>query len=78
MKNIIEILFSGQIQDLGQQTLNDFNACMFYQNDSILSDDLIFKLLSISMMLVDRIQRTRSRTVKRKIIFAMPMLHVFI
>jgi hypothetical protein len=39
---------------------------MFYQNDSILSDDLVFKLLSISMMLVDRIQRTRSRTVKRK------------
>lgn len=39
---------------------------MFYQNDSILSDDLIFKLLSISMMTVDRIQRTRSRTVKRK------------
>ncbi len=78
MKNIIEILFSGQIQDLGQQTLNDFNACMFYQNDSILSDDLIFKLLSISMMLVDRIQRTRSRTVKRKIIFTIPILHVFI
>lgn len=39
---------------------------MFYQNDSILSDDLVFKLLSISMMIVDRIQRTRSRTVKRK------------
>lgn len=58
---------SGQIQDLGQQTLNDFNACMFYQNDSILSDDLIFKLLSICMMIVDRIQRTRSRTVKRKL-----------
>jgi len=61
--------FSGQIQDLGQQTLNDFNACMFYQNDSILSDELVFKLLSISMMLVDRIQRTRSRTVKRKFSF---------
>ncbi|CAF4023587.1 unnamed protein product, partial [Rotaria sp. Silwood2] len=60
----------GQIQELGQQTLNDFNACMFYQNDSILSDDLVFKLLSISMMLVDRIQRTRSRTVKQTILFA--------
>jgi len=60
-------LFSGQTQDLGQQTLNDFNACMFYQNDLLLSDELVFKLLSISMMTVDRIQRTRSRTVKRKI-----------
>ncbi|CAF1348627.1 unnamed protein product [Adineta steineri] len=43
---------------------------MFYQNDSLLSDDLVFKLLSISMMLVDRIQRTRSRTVKQTILFA--------
>ncbi|CAF0797744.1 unnamed protein product [Rotaria sordida] len=60
----------GQIQELGQQTLNDFNACMFYQIDSILSDDLVFKLLSISMMLVDRIQRTRSRTIKQTILFA--------
>ncbi|CAM2710767.1 unnamed protein product [Rotaria socialis] len=60
----------GQIQESGQQTLNDFNACMFYQNDSILSDDLVFKLLSISMMLVDRILRTRSRTVKQTILFA--------
>ncbi|CAF2840574.1 unnamed protein product [Rotaria sp. Silwood2] len=70
MKKTIQLLFSGQIQELGQQTLNDFNACMFYQNDSILSDDLVFKLLSISMMLVDRIQRTRSRTVKQTILFA--------
>jgi hypothetical protein len=38
---------------------------MFYQNDSMLSDDLVLKLLSISMIVVDRIQRTRSRTVKR-------------
>ncbi|CAF0787686.1 unnamed protein product [Adineta ricciae] len=60
----------GQIQDCGQQTLNDFNACMFSQNDSILSPELIFKLLSISMILVDRIQRTRSRTVKQPILFA--------
>ncbi|CAF3389469.1 unnamed protein product [Rotaria sp. Silwood1] len=60
----------GHIQELGQQTLNDFNACMFYQNDSNLSDDLVFKLLSISMMLVDRIQRIRSRTVKQTILFA--------
>jgi hypothetical protein len=66
--SILIFLFSGQIQELGQQTLNDFNACMFYQNDSILSDDLVFKLLSISMMIVDRIQRIRSRTVKRKLI----------
>jgi hypothetical protein len=65
----IECLFRSQIQELGQQTLNDFNACMFYQNDSILTDDLVFKLLSISMMLVDRIQRTRSRTVKREYYF---------
>ncbi|CAF1415092.1 unnamed protein product [Rotaria sordida] len=43
---------------------------MFYQNDSILSDDLIFKLLSMSMMIVDRIQRTRSRTIKQRILFA--------
>ena len=69
--NIQRFLFSGQIQDLGQQTLNDFNACMFYQNDSILSDDLIFKLLSISMMTVDRIQRIRSRTVKRKFLLSL-------
>lgn len=55
------------MQDLGQQTLNDFNACMFYQNESMLSDDLVFKLLSMSMIVVDRIQRTRSRTVKRKL-----------
>ncbi|UJR23361.1 hypothetical protein I4U23_026371 [Adineta vaga] len=59
-----------QIQECGQQTLNDFNACMFSQNDSILSPELIFKLLSISMMLVDRIQRTRSRAVKQTILFA--------
>jgi hypothetical protein len=46
---------------------------MFYQNDSILSDELVFKLLSISMMIVERIQRTRSRTVKRKFSFIRPL-----
>ena len=62
-------IFRSQIQELGQQTLNDFNACMFCQTDSILSDELTFKLISISTMLVDRIQRTRSRTIKRMSIF---------
>lgn len=50
---------------------------MFYQNDFLLSDELIFKLLSISMMAVDRIQRTRSRTVKRKSLLFSILLEYF-